>query len=153
MGAVLRRKNSEIIAEDDVSIKELAQKFCADLWGADLRSADLRSADLWGADLSLFQVPQGDLIVFKEVDGRLVTLKVSSHMRRTASLVGRKCRSERAFVLYIEGGLEVVISDYDNKTEYRVGHLAIPDAYDDDPRIECTHGIHFYLTKEEALSN
>jgi hypothetical protein len=75
--------------------------------------------------------------------------------KRTASLVGRKCRAEYAQVLGIDGedgeALREAISDYDSDYVYRVGEMVYPDSYDDDPRVECTHGIHFYLTRQEAL--
>jgi hypothetical protein len=38
----------------------------------------------------------------------------------------------------------------DDGLEYRVGKIASPDRYCDDPRIECSPGIHFSLTEEEA---
>ena len=34
--------------------------------------------------------------------------------------------------------------------EYRVGAEVRPDSYDDDPRVECTNGIHFFLTRAET---
>lgn len=39
---------------------------------------------------------------------------------------------------------------HDGKVIYRAGEVVRSDKYDDDPRVECTHGIHFFLTKEEA---
>ena len=35
-------------------------------------------------------------------------------------------------------------------TVYRVNETVVADSYDDNPLIECTHGIHFFLTREEA---
>jgi hypothetical protein len=129
----------------------------ADLRSADLRSADLRDADLIGADLRgadledailpHFQIPQeGSLIVWGKKNGTLVKMSVPPSARRTATPVGRKCRAE--FVFVIEG--EAVVSRGDHKTHYIPGKLTYPDAYDADIRVECTHGIHFFLTKEEA---
>jgi hypothetical protein len=34
--------------------------------------------------------------------------------------------------------------------EYVEGATYHPDTYDDDIRVECTHGVHFFLTREEA---
>lgn len=33
---------------------------------------------------------------------------------------------------------------------YTVGTIAKPDSYDDNPMIECTNGIHCFLTRKEA---
>ena len=33
---------------------------------------------------------------------------------------------------------------------YRVGKTVESDSYDDDIRVECSHGIHFFLTRKEA---
>jgi len=65
--------------------------------------------------------------------------------RRTASIVGRKCRAEYAIVLDGNGR-----STYDSQMSYIVGEKVVPDAYDPDIRVECTSGIHFFLTREEA---
>lgn len=35
-------------------------------------------------------------------------------------------------------------------TTFNAGKIVRPDKYDSDPRVECTHGIHFFLTREEA---
>jgi hypothetical protein len=33
---------------------------------------------------------------------------------------------------------------------YTVGEIALPDKYDDDIRVECSSGIHFFITEKEA---
>ena len=33
---------------------------------------------------------------------------------------------------------------------YSKGKIIYPDSYNDDIRIECTNGIHFFITKKEA---
>ena len=117
------------------------------LRGADLRGAYLRGADLRGADLPHFQIPQhGELRVYKKVDGVIVHLLIPRGARRTASLVGRKCRAEYAKVLAIQGDSPVETRG----VKYEIGKTVTPDKYDDDIRVECTHGIHFFLTREEA---
>jgi hypothetical protein len=35
---------------------------------------------------------------------------------------------------------------------YRAGEVVRADTYDPDPRLACTHGIHFFQTKEEAAA-
>ena len=133
----------------------------ADLRGADLREADLRGADLRGADLrgaalSNFQIcpEEGDFIAWKKVDDKVVKLMVSKEAKRTSSLVGRKNRAEFAMVLEIEGGLKVSVSDSSKfggiDTTYKVGEIVRADKYDGDIRVECSHGIHFFMTRKEA---
>jgi len=119
----------------------------ANLIGANLSGADLRGSDLSGAALPPYQLNlRADLRVYKKVAGTIVHLLIPRNIRRTASLVGRKCRAERAFVLAIQGDEPVTTRGL----TYRLREWVYPDAYDDDPRVECTHGIHFFMTREEA---
>ena len=125
----------------------------ADLSGADLSGADLSRADLSGANLKdvkglAFQIPQeGELVVWKAVTGGVCKLRVPPEAKRTATPVGRKCRAEWVEVLEApENGAGL----HDKSVVYRAGGIVRPDKYDDDIRVECTHGIHFFLTKEEA---
>ena len=74
---------------------------------------------------------------------------IPADAKRTASLVGRKCRAEWVRVLEIDGAEEAV-SGHDCATVYRVGETVRPDSYDDNPLVECTHGIHWFATRAEA---
>ena len=127
----------------------------ANLCGANLREASLSGAILQGVNLSEaklppFQIPQeGSLIVWKKLQNGLCKLKIPKSARRTASLVGRKCRAERARVLWLENG-EQDVSVHESKFVYRVGEFVEVKDYDDDVRVECARGIHFFLTREEA---
>ena len=148
----------------------------ADLCGANLRDADLRGADLCGADLcgaNLLDADlldanlrgavgvelaiaktrvaprEGSVIGWKKCnDGVIVKLKVPEAAKRSNAF-GRKCRAEFVEVLELFGG-EVGISQHDGKTEYRVGETVHCDQWCDDFMIECTGGIHFFVTREEA---
>jgi hypothetical protein len=142
----------------------------ANLWGANLESANLESANLESANLCGanlcganlenailpdFQIPQeGELIVWKKLHGdSLAQLRIPSDAKRTASLVGRKCRASYAEVIHIENkkGLSRKIGySYRNNAVYYVGDKFIPDSYSDDFRVECAPGVHFFLTKKEA---
>ena len=130
----------------------------ADLRGADLQGADLRGANLQDAKLSGFQIDQdSDLIVWKALfDGAIAKLKIPARAKRTASLCGNKCRAEYAEVLAIWDcngrPIEKAESEYDWGTAYKTGEIVRPDSYDDDIRVECTNGIHFFMTKAEAES-
>ena len=83
-------------------------------------------------------------------EGPIAKLRVPPEARRTASLAGRKCRAEFVEVLGIDSKSSSHVSRYNKGTVYRAGEVVRPDAYDDDIRVECTHGIHFFLTRQEA---
>jgi len=125
------------------------------LVGADLEGAYLEGADLEGASLPEFQVSNRTIIVYKKLrDQMIAKLEIPENSKRTASLIGSKCRTEYAKVLEItdkEGNsVESGVDNHTGKTVYKVGEIVKPDKYDPDIRIECTNGIHFFLTREEA---
>jgi len=62
----------------------------------------------------------------------------------------RKCRASKVFVQEIFGATGTVAGLYYPSFIYTQGQEAIPDAYDPDPCVECAHGIHFFMTREEA---
>lgn len=141
----------------------------ADLYGADLSRADLYRADLSGADLyeaNLYEaknaeyaqaqtvvVPEGAIIGWKKARTRegghcIVKLRIPEDAKRL-NATGRKCRAEFADVMSIIGA-RVAVSHYDNDVEYRVGQRIIPDSFDENRWAECSHGIHFFITRIEA---
>ena len=139
------------------AIKTGACLSCADLSVANLSGADLSGAYLSGANLPAYQIPQtGSLTVFKRcAHNKIAKLFVPPTAKRTISLIGRKCRAEFALVVSI---FDVVTGEKTDSAfglhrsgfEYRVDDFVRPDRYDDDPRVECTNGIHFFLTEKEA---
>ena len=137
-----------------------AYLYRAYLSGANLSGADFSRADLYGANLSNAQnaeiviaitriLPDGDLIGWKKCrDDVIVKLRIPSDAKRSSAF-GRKCRAEFADVLEVIG-TDVGIGKHDGKTEYRVGQRVMPDKWDDNWQEECSHGIHFYITRLEA---
>jgi len=124
----------------------------ANLYGANLKGASLEGANLYGAYLKGAKLPnfqicpeEGDFIAWKKVQGGVLKLLVPATAKRTSSLVGRKCRAE--FVVVLEGS---GVSKHDGKTVYEPGMTVYPDKYDGDIRVECTSGIHFFITRKEA---
>ena len=71
-------------------------------------------------------------------------ITIPAEAKRVGGLIGRKCRAEFADVL--DGCGE---SKRDG-LKYRVGKRVKPDKYDPNPLVECSHGIHFFITREEA---
>jgi len=131
----------------------------ADLRDADLRGADLRNADLRGAILPDYEIVQADTEIVgykKSREGYLITLRIDKTAKRCNSLVGRKCRAESATVVKIEvkEGQTVTQakSQFNPGVIYTVGEVIRAGEYDADIRIECTGGIHFFITKKEAVN-
>ena len=60
--------------------------------------------------------------------------------------MGRKCRASSVIVLEGPEGYDM----HTGKTFYKVGEEVFPNHYDGDIRIECTNGIHFFMTEQEA---
>ena len=123
---------------------------CANLRDAYLIGANLR--DAYGADLVIAMthiLPDGDLVGWKKCrDGVIVKLRIPAEAKRSHAF-GRKCRAEFADVLEVIGA-EVGISSHDGETEYRVGQRVTPDSFDDNWMEECSHGVHFFITRLEA---
>ena len=137
------------------AVKQGADLQDADLQGANLRGADLRGADLRGAknaDYAIAQtriLPDGDIVGWKKCKNDvIVKLLIPSNAKRSHAF-GRKCRAEFAKVIEVIGSA-VAISRHDEKTEYRVGETVKCDKWDDNWMVECSGGIHFFITKIEA---
>lgn len=126
----------------------------ANLRGADFKDATLYCANFSGATLPAYMIcpEKGSFIAYKALRGQVIAvLEIPAEARRTSSLVGRKCRAE--FVRVVEllnCTREYGVSFYAENLVYRVGELVYPDAYDDDIRLECAPGIHFFMTQQEA---
>ena len=135
----------------------------ADLSGANLNGADLGSANLSGAQynektafLALVCPEEGDFIAWKKVGEVIVKLRIPSESRRS-SATSRKCRCEFAEVLALQNldGTtykdDKVVNDNYVETIYKVGEIVHPDSWDDNRWNECSHGIHFFITRDEAV--
>ena len=127
-----------------------------DLYGANLQGANLQGADLTGIDISKFQiVPEiGPFIAFKKLKEGIAELYVPRSAKRIGGLLGRKCRVSKVKVKSIVDvngtPIDVGHDRHTGNLEYRVGMWIKPDKFDDDVRLECTNGIHVFITKKEA---
>ena len=135
----------------------------ADLSGAYLSGANLGGANLGGAEnidkLSPYSiVPEvGAFTAFKKVywggEPCIATLEIPADAKRVSTPVGRKCRAEFAKVIRIEReGVEIAeaLSSHDETFVYRPGETVKPDRFDPNPLVECSNGIHFFITRREA---
>ena len=140
-----------------IAIKEKAYLNGAYLSGADLSGADLSRAylkDAEGAELAIAQtriLPEGDLIGWKKCrDGVIVKLRIPGEAKRSHAF-GRKCRAEYADVIEVIGA-EFGLSLHDGETKYVAGERVTPDEFDENWQDECSHGVHFFISRIEAES-
>ena len=145
----------------------------ADLSGADLRRANLSGADLSGADLSgailtnvkynentaffaLCCPEEGSFIGFKKAGGKIIKLLIPEDSKRSSATT-RKCRCSKAKVLSIteidgsDSGITEICSDRDETFIYKVGEEVSVSNFDENRWNECSTGIHFFITREEAV--
>ena len=139
----------------------------ANLYKADLHEANLHRANLCRANLCgaknipelpwLSIVPEcGSFIGWKKVNSYIIKLKILEDAKRS-NATGRKCRCSAAEVLEIQNvdGTKADIGRIRNgnyaEADYVVGEIVTPDSFDDDRWNECSHGIHFFITRQEAV--
>ena len=137
---------------------------CANLSDADLRDANLCDAKntnktAWDAYTAFYplQCPEtGSFIGYKKAADKIVMLEICADAKRS-SATSRKCRCSKAKVLSIthldgsDSGLTEVRSNYSKEFVYRVGEtVEVPD-FDDNRWNECAAGIHFFITRDEAV--
>ena len=146
-----------------------ANLYGACLLGADLRGADLRGADLRGANLSELTVAQtsilpdeGDIIGWKKalaLDGApiIVKLLIPSDAKRSNS-TGRKCRANKARILDLQDRQgnslppdTTAYSSFDPDFTYKKGETVHVEDFDTNRWNECAPGIHFFITRIEAV--
>ena len=133
--------------------------------GANLKGADIERANIYGANLNGAQnipyIPlacpsEGAFIGWKKIEGKyLVKLQIPEDARR-CSATTRKCRCDKAMVLDItsldgEEHYDEVTNNRYNETIYKVGEMVYPDSFDENRWNECSHGIHFFVNKEDAI--
>ena len=124
----------------------------ANLRGANLREADLRGAQFNYLTVGIHEAPQGELVGYKKVAGCLVLLRIPVDAERSCATT-RKHRCEYAEVICIEspwGEAIAEVYNVDRGMWYTSGEAVVPDSWDSDRWNECSHGIHFFLTEEEA---
>ena len=154
-----------------------AYLYRANLRGADLYGADLRGADLYGADLhraydvklSIAKISilpdEGDIIGWKKAwtDNEMpptpviVKLLIPADAQRS-NATGRKCRASTARVLDLQDKQgnslppdTTAYSGYDTDFTYKKGETVHVENFDTNRWNECAPGIHFFITRIEAV--
>ena len=144
----------------------------ADLYGADLSGANLYEADLRGVKyipdyVCPINCPQeGSFIGFKKAQATteidelyqsvIVKLRITDDAKRSSATT-RKCRCNKAEVISItsiDGNIEFkeAYSVHDKTFIYKTGEIVSVDDFDEDRWNECSTGIHFFITRGEAVN-
>lgn len=143
----------------------------AEMCGANLRGARWRGADVYGANLCDAKIdtelldyffpiccPEyGSFVAWKKAGGFIVKLEVTENAKRS-SAYGRKCRCSEAKVLAIEtldgkpSEVAQVSSGHDENFIYTIGEIVKVENFDENRWSECAPGIHFFITRREAVN-
>ena len=125
--------------------------------GAYLGGADLRGAK--NIPFIPISCPSdGAFIGWKKVAGYLVKLEIPEDAERSSATTSI-CRCDKAKVL------DIICTSDDNplkpqeitnfhytKTIYKVGEMVYADSFDPNRWNECSHGIHFFINKQDAIN-
>ena len=137
----------------------------ANLYGANLGGADLGGANLWSTDLSCVKniffpmacPEKGSFVAFKKAGCYIIELFIPSNAKR-CSATSRKCRCSKAKVISIttpsgdKTNITEVHSNYDPNFIYKLGEYVEVKNFDDNRWNECSTGIHFFITRQEAVN-
>jgi co-chaperonin GroES (HSP10) len=163
-GADLRYANliRSILIDTDLTGANLtgAKLYGAYLIGANLTGAILTNTTLAGADLTHTILDEKEqcrkgvvltesMIGYKKSnEGKIITLEMPIGAK-VFSINNNKRRTNKAKVIDMQGETEFS-SMHDNSFKYHVGdEIEIKD-FDERYNVECSTGIHFFLTREEA---
>ena len=156
-GAALR-----YIDFDNVNLQYANLKF-ASVEGSNFQNAKIKEAnfdnikDFFPVNGYPLSCPEkGSFIGFKKAGDYIIELLIPEEAHRSSAF-GRKCRCSKAKVLSITlfdgivADTRTVKSDYDDNFYYTLGEWVEVDNFDFCRWRECSTGIHFYITREEAL--
>lgn len=138
----------------------------------DIRNIEPNTLNVLNDQIPIHCPEEGEFIGFKKAyiteveykqDGyynvfcypRLVKLRIPSDAKRSSS-TSNKCRCNKAEVLEItdctgNNSYLKAYSCYDSSFKYEVGKFVEVKDFDDNRWNECSTGIHFFLTKHEAI--
>ena len=144
------------LSRTDLSWADLSE---ANLYEADLHEADLYEVDLRGAKNLKFPIAcpeKGTFTAFKKAGKYIIELEIPDDALRSSSTT-RKCRCSKAKVISITNldgtpsDVKSVASGYDSKFIYTIGETVEVPNFDTNRWNECAPGIHFFITRQEAV--
>ena len=157
------------LSHADLSMANLsmANLSMADLSEANLSETNLRYADLRYADLryakNIPYIPlecpsEGAFVGWKKVNNVLIKLEIPADAKRSSATTN-KCRCDKAKVLGFYDILGVneldmteLVNNKYKECKYVKGEMVYPDSFDEDRWNECSHGIHFFINKQDAIN-
>ena len=98
----------------------------------------------------------GDIIGWKKCKNNVIVKLLIPETSKRSHAFGRKCRASSVTVLEVychhssQPCLLDGISLYDSSVIYRKGEVVSVVNFNEDFTIECSTGIHFYITRSEA---
>ena len=163
-GANLYRANlyGADLREADLRWADLSESILcrANLSGSNLNGSNLSRANLHeskGINYPMICPEKGSFIGFKRVRNNLIVeLEITEDALRS-SATGRKCRCSKAKVLSItnidgtESNTNSARSIWDPDFVYTVGETIEVPNFDTNRWNECAPGIHFFITRQEAV--
>lgn len=132
----------------------------ANLMYADLEYAYLGNAKLDGVKNIFFPMAcpeKGSFIAFKKVGDYIIELFIPEDAKRSSATT-RKCRCNKAKVISIttlsgnETNITGVYSDYDPNFIYKLGEYVEVKDFNENRWNECSTGIHFFISRQEAVN-
>lgn len=137
----------------------------ANFVGADLSCADLSEACLYmtnlmdakNVDFPISCPENGSFIGFKKANGLIVELEIPSDALRSSATT-RKCRCSKAKVISItnldgsSSDVTSIASSWDSNFIYTIGDIVEVADFDTNRWNECAPGIHFFITRQEAVN-
>ena len=154
-------------ADFESAILRYANLKHADLEGVNLKYADISYARLSGALMKNIKVnisttgyalacpEKGSFVGYKKAGKCIVELLILDDAKRVSATTTR-CRADKARVLEIRdietnALVDEVCSDYDSKFIYKTGEIICVKDFDNDRWSTFTTGIHFFMSKDEAM--
>ena len=160
--ANLKDANLERANLEDANL-EHANLRRTNLKDANLRRTNLKDANLKGVTINegtaffALQCPEKGCFTAYKICGKyIIELEIPADAKRSSATT-RKCRAEAAKVISItnldgsDSGLSSVASNYDKTFIYRVGETVRVNNFDENRWTECSSGIHFFITRNEAV--
>ena len=129
----------------------------------DLRDCNFMYSNLRGSEYVPYiplQCPSdGAFVGWKKVNNVLIKLEIPADAKRSSATTN-KCRCDKAKVLGFYDSLgskelnitELVNDKYGKKCKYVKGEMVYPDSFDENRWNECSHGIHFFVNKQDAIN-
>lgn len=155
-------------ADFESAILRYANLKHADLEGVNLKYADISHSNLEGALMKDIEVnthttgyalacpEKGSFIGYKKAGKCIVELLILDDSKRVSATSAR-CRTDKARVLKIRNIetnalVDEVCSDYDSNFVYKTGEIISVKDFDNDRWSTFTTGIHFFISKDEAMN-